>query len=267
MTRTTGQHLALQIADLTANHGLSPKTGEGRPPGSQPLVLLPGMLGDADAWQDVATALAGQATPQVCRIDLDDSVPEIAESILASAPGRFALAGHSLGGIVALEMMRQAPQRVTCLALLNSSARPASARQLTQWAALQERTKAGDFAGVAQDLALANLPPARHGDRQLAERLERMALNVGAEGFLRQLRAQGSRPDSRPSLAGIAVATLVVSGALDEVCPGELQHELAAGIEGSRLVTIETAGHMSMLEAPAAVVGVMAAWLSSSKPH
>jgi predicted amidohydrolase/pimeloyl-ACP methyl ester carboxylesterase len=229
----------------------------------EPLVLLAGMLGDADVWDDIAARLADRAAPQVCRIDLDDSVPEMAESVLAAAPEQFALAGHSLGAIVALEVVRQAPQRVTRLALLNSSARPGSARQLKEWAVLAERTSAGGFAAMARELALANLPENRRGDGALVDRLERMTLRVGASGFLRQLRAQASRPDSRPFLPAIAVATVVVSGALDEVSPGELQHELATGITGSRLVTIEGAGHMSMLEAPAAIAEVLETWLSS----
>lgn len=229
----------------------------------EPLLLLPGMLGDANSWEDVATGLADHAAPQVCRIDLDDSVPEMAKSVLAVAPGQFALAGHSLGGIVALEVLRQAPQRVTRLALLNTSARPASDRQLTEWAMLAERTQAGGFAHIARELALANLPENRRGDAELVNRVERMALKVGAAGFLRQLRAQASRPDSRPFLSAITIATLVISGALDEVSPGELQQELAAGIPDSRLVTIETAGHMSVLEAPTAVAEVMQTWLAA----
>jgi len=236
-------------------------------PAREPLVLLPGMLGDADVWDDVAARLADRAAPQVCRIDLDDSVPEMAESVLAAAPVQFALAGHSLGAIVALEVVRRAPHRVTRLALLNSSARPASARQLTEWAMLAERTTAGGFPDIARELALANLPENRRGDGDLVDRLERMALRVGAAGFLRQLRAQVSRPDSRPFLSLLTVATVVVSGALDEVSPGELQRELAAGIPGSRLVTIDGAGHMSMLEAPVAVAEVMETWLSSRRSH
>jgi pimeloyl-ACP methyl ester carboxylesterase len=233
----------------------------------EPLVLIPGMLGDADVWDDVAALLAGHAASQVCRIDLDDSVPEMAESVLAAASEQFALAGHSLGAIVALEVVRRAPQRVARLALLNSSARPASAKQLTEWATLAERTMAGGFPRIARELALANLPEIRRGDSELVDRLQRMALGIGASGFLRQLRAQATRPDSRPGLAAITVATLVVSGALDQVSPCELQQELAAGIAGSRLVIIEAAGHMSMLEAPAALADAMKTWLSSPRPR
>jgi pimeloyl-ACP methyl ester carboxylesterase len=131
---------------------------------------------------------------------------------------------------------------------------------------LAERTRAGGFADIARELALANLPESRRGDGALVGRLERMALRMGAAGFLCQLRAQASRPDSRPFLSDISVDTLVISGALDEVCPGELQRELAAGITGSRLITTEAAGHMSMLEAPSEVAEAIGAWLSSPRP-
>lgn len=291
MTRIVCQQLGPWIADLTRQEppgaGAHQRAADGVParswlvstgpdpgtdapglrPASEPLVLLPGMLGDADVWDDVAALLADHTASQVCRIDLDDSVPEMAESVLAAAPEQFALAGHSLGAIVALDVVRQAPQRVTGLALLNSSARPASAKQLTEWAKLAERTTAGGFPRIACELALANLPESRRGDSELVERLQRMALRIGASGFLRQLRAQTARPDSRPFLAAITVATLVVSGALDEVSPCELQQELAAGIAGSRLVTIAAAGHMSMLEAPAAVAEAMEIWLSLPRPR
>ena len=99
-------------------------------PGREPLVLLPGMLGDGTVWEAVAAELADVAAPQFGRIDLDDSITEMAASVLAVAPARFALAGHSLGAIVALEIARQAPERITRLALVNASGRgPSDAQQ------------------------------------------------------------------------------------------------------------------------------------------
>jgi pimeloyl-ACP methyl ester carboxylesterase len=229
--------------------------------GREPLVLLPGMLGDGRLWDGVAPALEGRATPRIGRIDLDDSVAEIAESVLAAAPERFALAGHSLGAIVALETVRRAPGRVTRLALLNATARRASEAQVDAWATLRERTEGGEFVDVAREFARVNLPRDGARDSTLEEQMEAMALGVGAAGFLRQLSAQRTRPDLRPSLPDVDVPTLVVSGAEDQVCPRPLQDELAAAIRDAEHVTVEGAGHMTPLEAPGSVGEHLVAWL------
>jgi 2-keto-3-deoxy-L-rhamnonate aldolase RhmA/alpha-beta hydrolase superfamily lysophospholipase len=229
--------------------------GAAASPEPEPLVLLPGMLGDASLWDDVAPEL--RAAPRFARIDLDDSVPEMAEGVLATAPARFALAGHSLGAIVALAVVRRAPERVSRLALLNASARPASDEQLAAWRALGERAQT-DFDGLAGDFATANLPAGRP---DLADRVAAMAHAVGPRGLRRQLAAQASRPDSRPELAKIGAPTLVLSGSADGVCPPALQEELAAGIPHAQHVTIDGAGHMAPLEEPAAVAAALTDWL------
>jgi pimeloyl-ACP methyl ester carboxylesterase len=235
--------------------------GTGARSGREPLVLLPGMLGDGRLWDDVAPALAERSALRLGRIDLDDSVAGMAESVLAASPERFALAGHSLGAIVALETVRRAPERVTRLALLNASARPGSEAQLDAWEVLRLRTEAGEFEAVTHEFAQTNLPQRDERDDEVEERVGAMALDVGAAGFLRQLSAQRTRPDLRPSLAGIAVPTLVVSGSQDEVCPSPLQDELAAGISRAEHVTVDGAGHMTPLEAPGPVAEHLLRWL------
>jgi 4-hydroxy-2-oxoheptanedioate aldolase len=229
----------------------------------EPLVLVPGMLGDASLWDDVAPGLAERAALRFSRIDLDDSIADMAASLLVGAPERFALAGHSLGAIVALEVVRQAPDRVSRLALLNASARPANEAQLAAWSAMRKRVEAGDFRGLVRDFAPANLPEARRADAGLTARIAAMADAVGPRGLLRQLAAQATRPDSRPSLGAVRAPTLVVTGADDAVCPPALQEELAAGIPGADHVTIEGAGHMAALEDPAAVREALEAWLAA----
>ena len=231
-------------------------------PGREPLVLLPGMLGDATLWDSVAPYLAEHAAPQVGRIDLDDSIAEMAESVLAAGPERFAVAGHSLGAIVALELVRRAPSRITRLALLNASARPASDVQLEAWSEIRERVEAGEFDAVARELAVETLPERRHGDADLVEHLRRMAHAIGAEALLRQLAAQAARPDGLPALNGIDVPTVVLSGADDTVCPVAWQEEIAVAIRDAEHVTIAGAGHMAPLESPEAVAGHLIAWLS-----
>ena len=227
----------------------------------QPLVLLSGMLGDESLWAGVAARLDDVALPWPSRIDLDDSVPEMAASVLAQAPRRFALAGHSLGAIVALEIVRQVPERVTRLALLNASARGPAEAQLTAWASLHRRTVDGEFAQVSAELALATLPASGRGDAALVRANARMAETVGAAGFLRQLSAQSTRPDSRDHLGAIDVPVLVVSGDLDEVCPPALQRELVDGCAHAELVSLPL-GHMSPLEDADAVSASLRAWLT-----
>ena len=232
-----------------------------RSAGDEPLVLIPGMLGDARLFESVVEMLPAGVSTRLARIDLDDSIAEMAESVLAVAPTRFALAGHSLGGIVALEIYRRAPGRVTKLALLNSSSRHASAAQLAAWAELSERTEAGEFAVLVSEQAAVNVGPS--GGERLIERWTAMAARVGPEAFLRQLRAQASRPDSRPSLVAIRVPTIVISGSDDAVCPPDLQHEMTQLIPDSRHVVIDGAGHMSPLDHPQQVAEHLLAWLEA----
>jgi pimeloyl-ACP methyl ester carboxylesterase len=228
--------------------------------GREPLVLLSGMLGDEQLWDDVAAGITDIAVPWPARIDLDDSVPEMALSVLAAAPPRFALAGHSLGAIVALEVMRRAPERVTRLALLNASGRGPSEDQLTAWARAGARTEGGEFDQVAAELATATVGAA-HRDDDLIARNARMAATVGPDGFLRQLAAQATRPESRPSLSTIGVPVLVVSGEDDTICPPALQRELVELCRAAELATIPGCGHMAPLEDPAAVTELLRRWL------
>jgi pimeloyl-ACP methyl ester carboxylesterase len=228
--------------------------------GREPLVLLSGMLGDDALWDGLASRIGDIAAPCALRIDLDDSVPELAAGVLAAAPPRFALAGHSLGAIVALEVQRQAPQRVTRLALIAASGRGPSEAQQAAWAAWRARTDADEFAAVAHELALATLGPGARTDADLVAANEAMAGAVRADGFRRQLAAQATRPDSGPRLGEIAVPVLVVSGELDDICPPALQDELAAGIPGAQLVRVPGAGHMIPLEAPEALAAAVRAW-------
>jgi pimeloyl-ACP methyl ester carboxylesterase len=221
------------------------------------------MLGDATGWDAVAADLVDVAAPQFARIDLDDSITEIARSVLAVAPERFALAGHSLGAIVALEIMRQAPERVTRLALVNASGRGPSAAQQAAWAATITRLEAGEFTEVAGELARATLAPHRREDAELVDANLRMAFAVTADGMRRQLRAQQARTSYLDDLAGYAVPVLIVSAGLDDVCPPERQAELLAHCPSARLVTIPDAGHLTPLEQPTALAAHLRTWLTT----
>ncbi len=217
------------------------------------------MLGDASVWEDVAAGLIDVAVPQVERIDLDDSVAEMASTVLAAAPHRFALAGHSLGAIVALEIVRQAPERVTRLALLNTGAHAPSPEQQQTWAALLDRIDDG-FDGIAGQLAAETLPAGRRAD--LLARNEKMAYSIGPDGLRRQLVAQLGRTSYLDEVGGYRVPVLILTGGLDDVSPAERQEELYRSCPQADHVIIADTGHMSPLERPAEVAAALRAWLA-----
>ena len=227
-----------------------------------PFLLLPGLLEDADAFEHPVKDLAGVARCAVADLTRSETIADLAADALAQAPaGRFALAGHSMGGYVALEILRRAPERVERLALLNTHARPdspeatANRRRLM---ALAER----DFAAVSAELFPNLVAPARREEAELSGKVTEMALATGKEAFLRQERAIIGRIDSRPHLPAIRCPTLVVAGRLDAIMPVELLEELAHGIPGARLEVLEDSGHMSTLERPEAVTGLLRDWLT-----
>jgi pimeloyl-ACP methyl ester carboxylesterase len=224
------------------------------------LLLLPGLLCDARLWRDQAAALAPLARPMVADLTQDDRIEAMAARALASVEGRFALAGLSMGGYVALEILRAAPGRVTRLALLDTSARPDTPEQTRRRRGLIALSRAGQFRGVTPRL----LPQLIHPDRletPLAGEVMAMAERVGQAAFLRQQEAIMHRPDSRPALPHIACPTLVAVGAEDALTPPHLAEEMAALIPGARLRRFAHAGHLPSMETPEAVTAALAAWL------
>lgn len=249
--------LATAVAGLGAGRAVDPA-----PTDREPLVLLSGMLCDETLWDGIAERLGDDVLPWPCRIDLDDSVPEMAASVLAQAPPRFALGGHSLGAIVAFEVVRQAPERVTRLLLVNASARGPSAAQQEAWERWRTRAHDGELDQIAHELSSPSLGPASREDATLVGAFLGMARSVGTDGFLRQLAAQSTRPDSLGGLGAVNVPVLVVSGGADEICPPALQREIADGCDGAELVTVADGGHMLPLEAPDSVADAVRAWLA-----
>jgi pimeloyl-ACP methyl ester carboxylesterase len=227
-----------------------------------PLLLVPGLLCTADLWAHAVAHLADIADVNVTGEQREhDSMPAIAAAILARAPERFALAGLSMGGYVALEIMRQAPERVTRLALLDTSARADTPEQSARRRGLIELAQKGRFKGVTPRLLPLLVHPDRRADRPLLERIVKMAGEVGREGFLRQQRAIMDRADSRGGLARISCPTLVLCGRDDELTPPELAEEIAAGVGGARLALLDRCGHLSPMEMPEAVTAALREWL------
>ena len=231
-----------------------------------PLLLIPGLMNDARVWQHQVAAWSNDREVHVADSSTHDSIAGIAGAALARGPaGRFALAGFSLGGYVALEIVRQAPERVAALALVDTGSR-ADTPDAT---ALRRRMIAAVDAGSANfDPVVASfLPrvvhPSRTGDVALTDLLVAMAQSVGIAGFVRQQCAAIGRVDSRSTLLDIGCPTVVVCGRDDQVTPLELSDEMASSIPGARLVVIEQCGHMAPLERPDEVTEALADWANA----
>ena len=221
------------------------------------LVLLPGLICDERLWRDVIVGLDARSI--VADLTQDDSIAAMAARTLAAAPAQFALAGLSMGGYVALEIMRQAPERVTHLALLDTSARADDeARKETRRKGI-EMVGQGKFIGVSRGL-LASLIAPQHLGTEVAREVQAMSERVGQAAYLRQQVAIMNRVDSRPGLAAIRVPVLVGVGESDKLTPPELAEEMAAGIAGAELVRFPDSAHLPTMENPAAVVDAMRAW-------
>jgi pimeloyl-ACP methyl ester carboxylesterase len=226
------------------------------------LLLLPGLLCDAALWRHQVAGLSDRARIAIADVTLDDSLGAMAARALAAAPPRFALAGLSMGGYLAFEILRQAPGRVTRLALFDTSARPDTPEQARRRRGLMALSRSGAFRGVTPRLLPQLLHPENLAGPVAAEVLA-MAGRVGREAFLRQQAAILGRPDSRPGLAAIAVPSLVAVGAADALTPPDRAQEIAAGIPGARYAELPGCGHLPPLEAPGAVNALLATWLAA----
>jgi pimeloyl-ACP methyl ester carboxylesterase len=227
-----------------------------------PLLLIPGLLLTADLWRDQMADLADVADMTVADHTSQDDIAAVASAILAKAPDRFALAGLSFGGYLSFEIMRQAPERVTALALLDTSARgdgPEQAKRRQDFIALAEK---GRFLGVTEGLIKTFIHPDRHDDADLMGRLKSMAADVGPRAFIRQEKAILSRPDSMAGLREIACPTLVLCGRQDALTPLERHEEIAEAIPNADLVVLARCGHLAPMERSDAVSDAMRAWLA-----
>lgn len=225
------------------------------------LILLPGLLCDERLWRDQALALADIAEPRIADLTQDDSIADMARQTLEAAPDQFALAALSMGGYVAFEMLRQAPARVTRLALFDTSAAPDDAERIAARKAGIASLRIGSFAGVTKRL-LPRLIHKSHLNGPVGHELRDMAARVGGEAYLRQQQAILARPDSRPTLAQIAVPTLVAVGDRDVLTPPAEALRIHHGIRGSRFYLFTSCGHLPALEKPEETTGALRDWLT-----
>jgi pimeloyl-ACP methyl ester carboxylesterase len=227
-----------------------------------PIVLVPGLICSARLYAEQIPVLWPFGPVTIADHRQDDTMAAIAGRILAAAPPRFALAGLSMGGYIAFEIVRLAPERVTKLALLDTSARPDGPTGLERRRSLIALAESGRYPEVPELLFPAFVHRNRHGDEALKRIVKTMAEETGAEVFVRQQKAIMTRPDSRPLLSSIRCPTLVLVGDGDELATPTLAEEMAAGIAGARLVTVPDCGHLSTLERPQAVNEALQSWMS-----
>lgn len=226
-----------------------------------PLLLVPGLLCSARLYTPQVAALWPQGPVMVADHRRDADVASIAARILEHAPPRFALAGLSMGGYIAFAMMRQAPERIVKLALLDTSARPDTPEQSAAREKFIVMAEAGKLSEVVDTLTPRFLHKSRHNDAALVRTVRTMADDTGVTAFVQQERAIMTRPDSRSLLSAIKCPTLLLVGEGDELTPPALAREMASGIAGARLVVVPDCGHLSTLEQPDAVNAAMAEWL------
>ena len=210
------------------------------------------MMCDERLW---AHQIAAMSVPvQVADLSKSDNLGEMAEQVLAEAPPRFALAGLSMGGILAFEIWRQAPERVTHVALLDTNPHPDTPSKK----ALRFEQISAAASGKLEQLAIESLKPLylaekNRNDEKILETILDMALKLGPEVFERQSLAVMNRPDSVPTLADISCPSSVICGREDAICPVGFHELMAQEIPDANLVVIDDCGHLSSMEAPVVV--------------
>ncbi|OHV13813.1 alpha/beta fold hydrolase [Kushneria phosphatilytica] len=224
-----------------------------------PLILLPGLLNDERLWTAQRAALADRAEIHVPDLTRYESIEAMAEVVLEEAPERFALAGLSMGGYVALAIMRQAPERVTGLALIDTSAAPDSAEGRQARRGMIEKAQQ-DFDGVIDTLIGKLLHETRQQDLAFTATVRAMAHAVGIEGFRCQQQAIMDRADSRSTLASIRCPTAVICGREDGITPPEDHQRMVEALSDAEFTVIERCGHLAPLEQPERVNEALLAW-------
>ncbi|MBT3072112.1 alpha/beta hydrolase [Rhodomicrobium sp. Az07] len=229
-----------------------------------PALLIPGLGCDTRLYGGQLPVLFRQgATVTVANHTRSDSIAALADDVLAAAPPRFALTGLSMGGYIALEILRRAPDRVARLALLDTTARPDSPEQTARRKTQIEMAQTGKFGDLPGILFPIFVHASRRNDHTLRAVVENMILESGADAFVRQQTAIIGRRDSRPYLGSIRCPTLVVVGYGDELTPPALAKEIADPIPGAKLEVVPDCGHLSTLEQPDFMAHMLAAWHSA----
>jgi pimeloyl-ACP methyl ester carboxylesterase len=228
-----------------------------------PLLLIPGMMCDARLYGPQVAALSGRRALHLAPITAHDTIEALAADILRHAPLRFALLGLSMGGIVAMEIAAQAPERVHRLALLDTNPRAEAPEVRARREPQIAKAREGRLREVMRDEMKPNYLADGPRRQDILDLCMEMALALGPEVFERQSRALASRPDQQETLARVAVPTLVLMGEHDILCPRDRHELMHALVPGSRLEIVPGAGHLPTLERPEATTAAIARWLEA----
>lgn len=231
--------------------------------GPEPLLLIPGLMMDARAfWHQIITVSAGRPV-QVASLGACSSVEEMAKAVLEHAPPRFAVAGHWLGALVAMEVLKRAPERVTRIALMDVNPLPEN----PQVAAAREPRLVGARAGRLAEMMLQEVPETALAPGPGLADVQAMVLDMadamGVDAYLAQSRALVRRPDHQRTLRTARLPALVLCGEHDTLCPVRRHEFLAELMPHARFELIRNAGHLPMLEQPEAVTNALLGWLSA----
>ena len=237
---------------------------------SVPIVFLPGLMCDDAVWSAQQASLAESASCHVVDYGDRDSLPAMANLVLAQASSRFILVGHSMGGRVALEVMRIAPERVVALALLDTGYRPrlageAGEAEQAQRYALLDLAKAQGMRVMGRQWLQGMVHEDRLTDTALVDAILAMIERKTPQIFAAQIKALLDRPDGEPVLKAIRCPTLVMCGREDRWSPLPQHQQIAALVPGSRLAVIDRSGHMSTMEQPDAVTAALRTWIADTR--
>lgn len=224
------------------------------------IVLMPGLICDAQFWT-ARSALERLAPVAVADFSQDASIEAMAERVVNGASGPIVAIGHSMGGRVALEVLRRIPQRVIGLALLNTGIHTRREGEEAKRAELVRLAYEQGMAALADRWVPPMVDPRRKDDEALLAPMKAMVLRATPQQHERQIRALLERPDPRELLPRITCPALVMVGRQDQWSPVAQHEEIASLIPGAKLVIIEDAGHMSQMEQPEATTAALVDWV------
>lgn len=229
---------------------------------NDPLVLVPGIMCDARIFGPQLSALTRDVTVTVAPITGGERIEEIASGLLHQLPQKFALAGLSMGGIVAMELLRRAPDRITRIALMDTNALPETPRSAANYEPLIMKARAGRLDEVVRDMILPDCLAPGPGRLEVLSLMSDMAGNLGSAAVVRQIRALQRRGDQQATLRRCKVPALVICGEHDRLTPVKRHSFMADLIPGAELQVIEGAGHLPTLEQPEIVTRALRDWLT-----
>ncbi|MGY8938362.1 MAG: alpha/beta fold hydrolase [Flavobacteriales bacterium] len=225
------------------------------------LIMIPGTLCDYNLFKYQTEGLKDLVDCRVASNTSASSLKQVAKNILDNYSGSFSVMGLSYGGIVAFELLRQAPERINKLILMNTNYKQPSERTRINQQRFIGMAYLGEFKEITSKILIdAMLHPKNAKKQELRETILNMALNVGTYGFFNQVKAQLARPDSSKDLQNIKCPTLIITGKEDNICPLKLHKEMAETIPNSTLKIIEECGHLSALEQPNLVNSIIIDW-------